>query len=72
VSSQFDPIAALGANSATVDEPGVGNYVIQNLCPTSEAGHNGTVFSPTTAAIVLNALDHSTVRPIPCQADSTG
>ncbi|MEU0503307.1 alpha/beta fold hydrolase [Nocardia sp. NPDC005998] len=72
ISSRFDPIAAFGPNLATIPEPGVDNYVLQNICPSSKAGHNGTVFSPTTAALILNALDPSTIRPIPCQNDSTG
>ncbi|MEV4125585.1 alpha/beta fold hydrolase [Nocardia sp. NPDC049707] len=72
ISSRFDPITAFGQNPAMIAEPGVDNYVLQNVCPGSKAGHNGTVFSPTTAALVLNALDRSTVRPIPCQDDSTG
>lgn len=53
-------------------DPSVDNFVLQNVCPGSKAGHNGTVLSPTTAALVLNRLDRSTVRPIPCQDDSTG
>ncbi|WP_433713856.1 esterase/lipase family protein [Nocardia sp. CA-084685] len=72
ISSRFDPISSFGQNEAILAEPGVDNYVLQNLCPGSKAGHNGTAFSPTTAALVLNALDRSTVRPIPCQDDSTG
>ncbi|MEV5837036.1 alpha/beta fold hydrolase [Nocardia sp. NPDC052112] len=72
ISSRFDPISSFGQNQAMLAEPGVDNYVLQNVCPGSKAGHNGTVFSPTTAALVLNALDRSTVRPIPCQDDSTG
>ncbi|MEV4238466.1 MULTISPECIES: alpha/beta fold hydrolase [unclassified Nocardia] len=72
ISSRFDPISSLGQAQAILAEPGVDNYVLQNVCAASKAGHNGTVFSPTTAALVLNALDHSTVRPIPCQHDSTG
>ncbi|WP_433522765.1 esterase/lipase family protein [Nocardia pseudovaccinii] len=72
ISSRFDPISSFGQNEAMIAEPGVDNYVLQNVCPASKAGHNGTVFSPTTATLVLNALDRSTVRPIPCQDDSTG
>ncbi|WP_327095878.1 lipase family protein [Nocardia vinacea] len=72
ISSRFDPISSFGQNQAMIAEPGVDNYVLQNVCPGSKAGHNGTVFSPTTAALVLNRLDHSAVRPIPCQDDSTG
>lgn len=71
ISSRFDPIAGF-QNLAAIPQPGVDNYVLQNVCPSGKAGHNGTVFSPTTAALVLNALDRSTVRPIPCQDDSTG
>ncbi|MFQ6331740.1 esterase/lipase family protein [Nocardia sp. CWNU-33] len=70
--SEHDPVAALGQNQATINEPGVDNVVLQDVCPASKAGHNGTPFSPTTAAIILNALDRSVVRPIPCQEDSTG
>ncbi|MFE9324486.1 esterase/lipase family protein [Nocardia sp. NPDC052278] len=72
ISSRFDPISSFGQNEAILAEPGVDNYVLQNVCPASKAGHNGTAFSPTTAALVLNTLDRSTARPIPWQDDSTG
>jgi pimeloyl-ACP methyl ester carboxylesterase len=44
ISSRFDPISSFGQNEAILAEPGVDNYVLQNLCPGSKAGHNGTAF----------------------------
>ncbi|MFQ6331738.1 esterase/lipase family protein [Nocardia sp. CWNU-33] len=69
VASTADPVTSFQPGTTRIDEPGVENHTIQTVCPNSRVGHAGIVLSPTTAAIVLNALDRSTVRTIPCQDD---
>lgn len=47
----------------------VTNTVVQDVCPASEVGHLGMIYSPTVAALVQNALDPSSPVAVPCGRD---
>lgn len=47
-------------------QPGMKNYVVQDFCSTDFAEHFEIAADPVAARIVLNALDPSHAKPIPC------
>lgn len=47
-------------------EPGMTNIVLQNVCPLDLSDHLEIASSPTTAQLVLNALDPAHPKPVPC------
>ena len=47
-------------------EPGMTNIVLQNACPLDLTDHFGILADPVAAAHVLNALDPSHPRRVPC------
>jgi len=47
-------------------EPGMKNYVLQDLCAQDYAEHFQIAADPVAARIVLNALDPLHKRPVPC------
>jgi len=48
------------------DAPGAKNIVLQDVCRNDLAEHLAVAFDPAVAQIVLNALDPSTARRVPC------
>ncbi|GAC47755.1 esterase/lipase family protein [Gordonia aichiensis] len=47
----------------------VTNVVVQDVCPASEVGHLGMIYSPTVAALIQNALDPTSTVAVPCGRD---
>jgi triacylglycerol esterase/lipase EstA (alpha/beta hydrolase family) len=47
-------------------EPGMTNIVLQNVCPLDFSDHLEIASSPTSAQLILNALDPAHPKPIPC------
>ena len=47
-------------------EPGATNLVVQDFCKLDFSEHFSIASSPTSAALVLNALDPAHPRPVPC------
>lgn len=52
--------------SGLIDEPGVTNYVLQDLCPDNFADHLSINSDPVTSRLVLNALDPANALPAEC------
>jgi pimeloyl-ACP methyl ester carboxylesterase len=52
--------------SAFVDEPGVDNILVQDVCPFDPVGHVGLAFDSGVAQMVTNALDPATASPVAC------
>lgn len=48
-------------------EPGMTNYTVQDYCPTDLSEHFQIVADPVAAQLVLNALDPSSSKPVPCK-----
>ncbi|NUS44470.1 MAG: alpha/beta fold hydrolase [Mycobacteriaceae bacterium] len=68
ISTERDELVTPSASSV-IAEPGVRNLRLQDFCPASVAGHNGIVFSATTADLVLGALDDALPRTVRCEAE---
>jgi len=49
-----------------IHEPGVANYIVQDLCPQDYADHLSINSDPVTARLVLNALDPEHPQPVEC------
>jgi triacylglycerol lipase len=47
-------------------QPGMKNYVIQDFCATDYAEHFEIAADPVAARVVLNTLDPSHAKPVPC------
>lgn len=52
--------------SGLIDEPGVVNVTVQDLCAQDMADHTALVSDPVAARVVLNALDPTHPQPVPC------
>lgn len=52
--------------TAFVDEPGVDNILVQDVCPLDPVGHAGLAFDSGVAQMVTNALDPVTAEPVAC------
>jgi pimeloyl-ACP methyl ester carboxylesterase len=52
--------------TAFVDEPGVENVLVQDVCPFDPVGHVGLAFDSGVAQMVTNALDPATAKPVSC------
>ncbi len=48
-------------------EPGMTNYTVQDFCPADLSEHFQVVADPVAAQLVLNALDPSTAKTVPCK-----
>ncbi|WP_238846773.1 esterase/lipase family protein [Nocardia arthritidis] len=55
-------------SSGIRDAANATNIVLQDICPINLSGHLSMSVDPTVAALVLQALDPSAVRRIPCAA----
>lgn len=53
-------------DTAFVDEPGVDNILVQDVCPFDPVGHVGLAFDSGVAQMVTNALDPRTAEPVSC------
>lgn len=49
-----------------VREPGVTNAFVQDHCPINTVGHIAMAYDLTVIAMITNALDPATARPVPC------
>jgi triacylglycerol lipase len=49
-------------------EPGMRNYVLQNVCPQDGSEHGQIAASPNAARLVLNELDPANAEPVRCRA----
>lgn len=48
-------------------EPGMRNYVLQNVCPQDASEHGQIAASPNAARLVLNTLDPARAQPVSCR-----
>ena len=53
-------------DTAFVDEPGVENLLVQDVCPLDPVGHVGLAFDRGVAQMVTNALDPASAEPVRC------
>jgi pimeloyl-ACP methyl ester carboxylesterase len=65
VTSRYD-VVVTPTDSSFVNEPGVDNIEIQDLCPADPVGHVGLVFDSGVLDIVRNALDPVHSQDIRC------
>ncbi len=65
IASRYDYIVTPTATSF-VQEPGVTNLTVQDVCPTDPVGHVGLVFDPGVRDLVTNALDPAHAAPVRC------
>jgi triacylglycerol lipase len=52
--------------SGILHAPNVTNMTVQDQCPVDFSDHLAVAFDPTAAQDILNALDPSHARPVPC------
>jgi pimeloyl-ACP methyl ester carboxylesterase len=65
VTSRYD-VVVTPTDSSFVNEPGVHNVEIQDLCPADPVGHVGLAFDPGVLDIVRNALDPAHSQDVRC------
>jgi pimeloyl-ACP methyl ester carboxylesterase len=65
VTTRYDVVVTPTASSY-VNEPGVHNLGIQDICPNDPVGHVGMAFDPGVLDIVLNALDQARTQQVRC------
>jgi pimeloyl-ACP methyl ester carboxylesterase len=65
VTSRYD-VVVTPTVSSFVNEPGVHNVEIQDICPADPVGHVGLAFDPGVLDIVRNALDPAHSRDVRC------
>jgi pimeloyl-ACP methyl ester carboxylesterase len=65
VTSRYD-LVVTPTDSSFVDEPGVHNVEIQDICPADPVGHVGLAFDPGVLDIVRNALDPAHSQDVRC------
>ena len=65
VTTRYDVVVTPTASSY-VNEPGVHNLGIQDICPSDPVGHVGMAFDPGVLDIVLNALDQARTQQVRC------
>jgi triacylglycerol lipase len=53
--------------SGRLDAPNATNIVVQDQCPIDFAEHVAVAFDPTVAQDILNALDPTHRKPVPCR-----
>jgi pimeloyl-ACP methyl ester carboxylesterase len=59
-------VAVTPYQSAFVDEPGVDNVLVQDVCPFDPVGHSGLAFDSGVAQLVANGLDPAAAGPVTC------
>lgn len=62
--TRYDEI--LPYTAGLIAEPGVTNYILQDICPQDYADHLSINSDPVTARLVLNALDPEHPQPVEC------
>jgi pimeloyl-ACP methyl ester carboxylesterase len=67
VTSRYDAVVT-PPDSSFVNEPGVHNIEIQDICPADPVGHVGLAFDPGVLDIVRNALDPVHSQEVHCGA----
>lgn len=65
IASQYDALVT-PTETSFVEEPGVNNLYVQDVCAQNFDGHVGLAFDPTVAGMVKNALDPENPQPVPC------
>jgi len=58
--------------SAAINEPGVTNIVVQNVCPNDPVGHTGLAYDPGPLTMVENALDPAHQVAVVCGTGPVG
>ncbi|WP_019633219.1 lipase family alpha/beta hydrolase [Actinomadura atramentaria] len=53
-------------DTAFVDEPGVRNMYVQDVCPSDTVGHIGLAYDDTVSRTIANTLDPDAHQPVPC------
>lgn len=69
--SKYDE-AVTPYTSAAINEPGVRNIVVQDVCPNDPVGHTGLAYDSGPLAMVENALDPAHPVPVVCGTGSLG
>lgn len=52
--------------SAAIDQPGVHNVVVQDVCPFDPVGHTGLAYDSGVATMIKNGLDPAHPAPVSC------
>jgi triacylglycerol esterase/lipase EstA (alpha/beta hydrolase family) len=63
--SRYDELVT-PPTTAFVNEPGVTNEYVQDVCPYDPVGHIGLAFDSDVAQMITNALDPATATPVSC------
>lgn len=58
--------------SAAINEPGVTNIVVQDICPTDPVGHTGLAYDSGPLSMIENALDPAHTVPVVCRIGPVG
>ncbi|MGY1984507.1 hypothetical protein [Nocardia gipuzkoensis] len=62
--TRYDEV--LPYTAGMIEEPGVANYILQDMCAQDYADHLSINSDPVTARLVLNALDPEHPQPVEC------
>ena len=65
IASRYDVIVT-PIETTFVDEPGVTNLVVQDVCPSDPVGHGGLAFDSGVVHMIRNALDPAHATPVAC------
>jgi triacylglycerol esterase/lipase EstA (alpha/beta hydrolase family) len=65
--SRYDP-AITPYTSAAINEPGVKNIVVQDVCPGEPLGHTGPAYDKGVLTMITNALDPAHPAPVHCDS----
>jgi pimeloyl-ACP methyl ester carboxylesterase len=64
--SSHDSAVTPVPDAAFIQEPGVHNILLQEVCPDDQSGHTGLAYNSGVATIVTNALDPGHPAPVAC------
>ncbi|KAI1295737.1 Alpha/Beta hydrolase protein [Xylaria venustula] len=65
ISSSSD--ALVPTNVSRVDEEGVSNVLVQDICPEDRVGHAGLAYDKSVWRLIVNALEESDEEVFPCE-----
>jgi pimeloyl-ACP methyl ester carboxylesterase len=71
ITSRYDELVT-PTSTAFVNEPGVKNTYVQDLCPLDPVGHLNEAYDLNVWKMVTNALDPATAKPFLCSAGFVG
>ncbi|MGH9244573.1 MAG: esterase/lipase family protein [Acidimicrobiales bacterium] len=65
LASRYD-VVVTPPESSFIDEPGVANVFVQDVCPLDPVGHVGLAFDSGVAQMIVNGLDPEHAAPVSC------